>query len=141
MRRDTQAGSAAVEVALLGPGLLLLMALLIFGGRTALATGAVEQAAVDAARAASLARSSIQATSAAQGAAARSLADQGLACSTIGIDVDTNGFATRPGEPAQVSATVRCTLRLSDLGLPGLPVSKTITASSVSVLDTFRERQ
>jgi hypothetical protein len=34
-----------------------------------------------------------------------------------------------------------CTLWLSDLGLPGLPASKTITASSVSVLDTFRERQ
>jgi Flp pilus assembly protein TadG len=141
MKRDAQAGSAAVEVALLGPGLLLIMALLIFGGRNALGTGAVEQAAVDAARAASLARSSTQATSAARDAAERSLADQGLACSTTGIDVDTSGFATQPGEPAQVSATVMCTLRLSDLGLPSLPASKTITATSVSVLDTFRERQ
>jgi Flp pilus assembly protein TadG len=141
MSRDSQAGSAAVEVALLGPGLLLLLALLIFGGRNALATAAVEQAAVDAARAASLARSSTQAIASAQDAAERSLADQDLACSTIGVDVDTTGFAASPGQPAQVSATVICTLRLSDLGLPGLPASRTIGASSVSVIDTYRERQ
>jgi hypothetical protein len=119
----------------------LLLALLIFGGRNALATGAVEQAAVDGARAASLTRSGADAESAARAAAARSLADQDLACSTINVDVDTSGFGTPPGQAAHVSTRVACTLRLSDLGLPGLPASKTITASAVSVIDTYRERR
>ena len=141
MRRDPQDGSAAVEMALIAPGLLLLLALLIFGGRNALATGAVEQAAVDAARAASLARTGADAETAASSAAARSLADQGLACSAMDVDVDTRGFGTPPGQAAHVSTTVACTLRLSDLGLPGLPASKTIRAGSVSVIDTYRERQ
>jgi Flp pilus assembly protein TadG len=141
MSRDTQAGSVAVEVALIAPGLLLLMALLIFGGRNALATGAVEQSAVDAARAASLARTVTQADAAAQDAASRSLADQNLACAMTNVEVDTRGFGTQPGESAQITATVSCTLRLSDLGLPGLPASKTITATSVSVIDTYRERR
>jgi Flp pilus assembly protein TadG len=140
MSRDTQAGSVAVEVALIAPGLLLLMALLIFGGRNALATGAVEQSAVDAARAASLARTIAQADAAAQDAASRSLADQSLACATTDVEVDTSGFGTQPGDAAQITATVSCTLRLSELGLPGLPASKTITATSVSVIDTYRER-
>jgi Flp pilus assembly protein TadG len=141
MRRDPQAGSAAVEVALIAPGLLVLMALLIFGGRNALATGAVEQAAVDAARAASLARTSADADIAASTAAERSLADQDLACSTISVDIDTDGFSTQPGQAAPVTTTIACTLRLSDLALPGIPGSKTIAASAVSVIDTYRERQ
>jgi Flp pilus assembly protein TadG len=142
MRRDDpQAGSAAVEMALITPGLLLLIALLIFGGRNALATGAVEQAAVDAARAASLTRVGSEAQSVARDAAARSLADQGLACMSINVDVDTRGFSTPPGQAARVSTTVTCTLRLSDLGLPGLPSSKTITGTAVSVIDTYRERR
>ncbi len=139
-RRDWQAGSAAVEMAIIAPGLLLIIALLVFGGRNALATGAVEQAAVDAARAASLARSGAEAQSAAQAAAARSLADQDLDCTAVNVNVNTGGFGTPPGQDARVSTTVTCTLRLSDLGLPGLPASKTITATGASVIDTYRER-
>jgi len=140
-RGDSQAGSAAVEMAIIAPGLLLLIALLIFGGRNALATGAVEQAAVDAARAASLTRVGGEAQSAAREAAARSLADQGLACNSVDVAVDTSGFSTPPGQAARVSATVTCNLRLSDLGLPGLPSGKTITGTAVSVIDTYRERR
>lgn len=141
MRRDPQAGSVAVEMAIIAPGLLLLLALLIFGGRNALATGAVEQAAVDAARAASLTRSAADAESAARAAATRSMVDQGLACSTITVDVDSSGFGAPVGQAAHVSTSVVCTLRLSDLGLPGLPGSKSVEASAVSVLDMYRERQ
>jgi Flp pilus assembly protein TadG len=140
MRRDPESGSVTVELALIGPGLLLLLALLIFGGRNALATGAVEQAAVDAARAASLARTGANAEVAAHEAASRSLADQELECSAINVDVDTSEFGTPPGQAAQVTTTIACTLHFSDLGLPGLPANTTISASSVSVIDTYRER-
>jgi Flp pilus assembly protein TadG len=141
MNPRDDAGAVAVEAAILAPALLLILALLMFGGRNAIATGAVEQAAVDAARAASLARTGAHADTAARDAAARSLADQDLDCATITIRVDTSGFRTRPGESASVDATVVCLLRLSDLALPGLPGSKRISATAVSVVDTYRERR
>jgi len=141
MNRRDDAGAVAVEAAILAPALLLILALLVFGGRNAIATGAVEQAAVDAARAASLARTGAQADTAARDAAARSLADQDLDCATITIQVDTSGFRTRPGQSASVDTTVTCLLRLSDLALPGLPGSKRISATAVSAVDTYRERR
>jgi Flp pilus assembly protein TadG len=141
MNRRDDAGTVAVEAAILAPALLLILALLVFGGRNAIATGAVEQAAVDAARAASLARTGAQADTAARDAAARSLADQDLDCATITIQVDTSGFRTRPGQSASVDTTVTCLLRLSDLALPGLPGSKRISATAVSAVDTYRERR
>jgi Flp pilus assembly protein TadG len=141
MRRDRESGSATVELALLAPGLLLLVGLLIFGGRNALAAGAVEQAAVDAARAASLARTGPDAQAAAHAAADRATADQGLACQSVTVQVDTSGFDTAPGQDGRVTAAVACTLRLSDLGLPGLPGTKTVSGSAVSVIDTYRERR
>ena len=141
MNPRDDAGTVAVEAAILAPALLLILALLMFGGRNAIATGAVEQAAVDAARAASLARTGAQADTAARDAAARSLADQDLDCATITIQVDTSGFRTRPGQSASVDTTVTCLLRLSDLALPGIPGSKRISATAVSVVDTYRERR
>ena len=141
MNPSDDAGAVAVEAAILAPALLLILALLMFGGRNAIATGAVEQAAVDAARAASLARTGAQADTAARDAASRSLADQDLDCATITIRVDPSGFRTRPGESASVDTTVVCLLRLSDLALPGLPGSKRISATAVSVVDTYRERR
>jgi Flp pilus assembly protein TadG len=141
MNPRDEAGAVAVEAAILAPALLLILALLMFGGRNAIATGAVEQAAVDAARAASLARTGAQADTAARAAASRSLADQDLDCATITIRVDTSGFRTRPGQSASVDTTVTCLLRLSDLALPGLPGSKRISATAVSVVDTYRERR
>jgi Flp pilus assembly protein TadG len=141
MNPRDDAGAVAVEAAILAPALLLILALLMFGGRNAIATGAVEQAAVDAARAASLARTGAQADTAARAAASRSLADQDLDCATITIRVDTSGFRTRPGESASVDTTVTCLLRLSDLALPGIPGCLRISATAVSVVDTYRERR
>jgi Flp pilus assembly protein TadG len=141
MNPRDDAGAVAVEAAILAPALLLILALLMFGGRNAIATGAVEQAAVDAARAASLARTGAQADTVARDAASRSLADQDLDCATITIQVDTSGFRTRPGQSASVDTTVTCLLRLSDLALPGLPGSKRISATAVSAVDTYRERR
>jgi Flp pilus assembly protein TadG len=141
MNRHDETGAVAVEAALLAPALLLILALLMFGGRNAIATGAVEQAAVDAARAASLARTGSHADTAARDAASRSLADQDLDCATVTVQVDTSGFRTQPGQLATVSTAVTCILRLSDLALPGIPGSKRISATAVSAIDKYRERR
>jgi hypothetical protein len=58
----------------------------------------------------------------------------------VQVDVDTSGFRVPVGLPAQVRATVTCVVALGDLALPGFPGSRTVTATAVSPVDTYRER-
>ena len=133
-------GSMTLELVVWAPGLLLLFGLLTVAGRVNGANAAVEQAAVDAARTASSARTAAVAVDLAQAGAARTLAAQGLQCTTTTVALDTSGFATRPGQSATVTATVTCPVRLSDLSVPGLPGTRTVSHTATSSLDTFRER-
>ena len=73
-------------------------------------------------------------------AAADTLAHQGLRCASLTVSVDTTGFAVPVGSPAQVSTRVTCVVALSDIGVPGMPGSKTLRAQFASPLDRFRER-
>ena len=133
-------GSASVEVVIGVPAFLLLIALLVLGGRIAIAHQVVQAAAADAARAASIARSQSAAKADAATAAQHSLTNQDLDCVTTTIHVDTAAFATQVGTAAQVNATVSCAIRLDDLGLPGVSGTRTITATMSSPLDSYRER-
>lgn len=133
-------GSTTLELVVWAPGLLLLIGLLTVAGRVNSANAAVEQAAVDAARTASSARTAADAIDAAQSGAGRTLAAQGLQCTTTTVALDTSGFATPPGQSATVTATVTCPVRLSDLSIPGLPGTRTVSHTATSSLDTFRER-
>lgn len=133
-------GSAAIEAAIGVPAFLLFVAMIIAAGRLAIAHSAVESAAADAARSASLARTQQAAQTAGSDAGAASLANQSLQCKTRTIHVDTTGFATPVGRPATIQATVTCWVNLSDVALPGLPGTQKITATMKSPLDTYRER-
>lgn len=133
-------GSTTLELVVWAPGLLLIVALLTVAGRVNSANAAVEQAAVDAARTASIARNSGAAQDAAVRSAQATLSGQDLQCTTTTVTVDTAAFAAPPGQPATVTATVTCPVRLSDLAVPGLPGTRTVTHTAVSSLDTFRER-
>ena len=133
-------GSTTLELVVWAPGLLLLIGLLVVAGRVNTANGAVEQAAVDAARTASAARTATGARDAARSTATQTLGAQGLACTTTTVTVDTAGYASRPGLRATVSATVSCPVRLSDLAVPGLPGTRTVSHTATSSLDTFQER-
>lgn len=133
-------GSATVEAVIGVPAFLLLVGLLILGGRIAVAQQVVQSAASDAARAASIARTQTAARSAATSAAHYSLTNQALQCASTTVTVDTAAFGTPIGTPGQVTATVACSLRLDDLGLPGVSGTRTITATMSSALDTYRER-
>lgn len=139
-RRSAQRGSTTLELVVWAPGLLLIVGLLTVAGRVNTANAAVEQAAVDAARTASTARTGGSAATQARSSAERTLASQGLQCTAITVTVDTAGFGAAPGQPATVSATVTCPVRLGDLAIPGLPGTRTVSHSAVSSLDTFRER-
>jgi Flp pilus assembly protein TadG len=133
-------GAVTLEFVVVAPALLALLGLLVMAGRVAIASNSVESAANEAARSASISRSASGARGVAEDGARRSLAEQGLQCSSVQVDVDTAGFAVPVGLPAQVRATVTCVVRLSDLALPGFPGSRTVTATAVSPLDTYRER-
>ena len=138
--RRRERGTAAVELAVAAPFLMLIVMVVVAGGRLELARGAVQQAAVDAARAASIARTAEAAAGSAAATAEAVLANQGLRCAGSQVTVDTGGFGLPVGTPARVAATVSCTVPLADLGVPGLPGDRTITATAYSPLDTYRGR-
>ena len=139
-RTRGQAGSASIEAAIGVPAFLLLVGLGGFGGRTALAHQALESAAADAARTASIARSAHDARQGAITAATTSLANQDITCLRIDVAVDTRGFSAPIGQDSTVEVTVACRLDLSDLAVPGVPGSRTLRATISSPLDTFRTR-
>ena len=139
-RARDERGSAAIEAVIGVPAFLLFVGLIIFGGRTATTHQSVETAAADAARSASLERTSASARTQAISAATTSLSNQGIHCLDIDVTVDASQFSRAVGEAATVSVTVQCRLDLSDLSIPGVPGSRLIRATSTSPIDTWRER-
>lgn len=140
MRADSERGSISVELAVLTPVLIIVLALIIAAGRVAIAGGAIEGVAAAAARQASLARTADQARTDATSTARRVLDEQGLQCVSSSVDVDTSGFAVPVGRPASVRVDVTCRVALSDLGVPGMPGTRELHDSFVSELDPFRGR-
>lgn len=134
-RRTAEDGFSTVEVVLLMPVLVLIVLLVVGVGRVEQARLQVTGAARDAARASSLTRTPDAANVQAQAAARTALAGQSVTC--VGgpaVSVDTTQFV--PG--GQVVVTVTCPARLGDLGFPGLPATKTLTATSASPIEQYR---
>ncbi|MFF4104304.1 TadE/TadG family type IV pilus assembly protein [Streptomyces sp. NPDC001903] len=134
-------GSEAIATAIVTPLLLMLLCLAIAGGRIVTSGAKVDAAAEDAARAASISRTYSSAQSEATAAAARSLDDQGIHCASSSTSVDTTGLAVPLGEVGTVTVTISCTVPLSDLLLPGVPGSKSMTSTFTSVVDAYRSRE
>lgn len=138
-RERTERGSAATELALLVPVVLLVVALMVAGARVWFARAAVTDAAQSAARAATLEHSAGAAQTSGHAIARTGLADVG--CATTTILVDTSGFAVAVGQPAQVTASLTCDVELADLFGLAMPGSITVEATGSSALDTYRRRQ
>ena len=132
-------GSESVELAILLPIGLLLVAMLVVGARIALAGDRISGVAGIAARDASLARSATAAQQVATETATTALTSQGLHCIDVQVSVDTSGFTAPPGAAASVTVAVSCTVDLSDVGVAGLPGSRTLTDSATSPLDPARD--
>ncbi len=140
-----EAGNAALELVILAPVLLFLIGLIIAFGRTSTAQSAVDDAAQDAARQASLQLDPADAIAAGQASAQAALAEDGLSCDPhVTVNVAGTGglpgFQGPVGQPAAVSATVTCVVTLAQIVVPGLPGSDTLTATRTSLLDPYRER-
>jgi Flp pilus assembly protein TadG len=140
IERRGERGSAAIEAAIGVPAFALLIGLIIFGGRTATTHQALQSAASDGARSASLARNAQTALTDAHEAATASIADQQIGCDNVTVSVDIADFDKQPGVPGKVGVTVSCRLDLSDLAVPGVPGSRVLRATMSSPIDTWRER-
>ncbi|QSB14928.1 pilus assembly protein [Natronosporangium hydrolyticum] len=136
-----QRGSAALEMAVIMPLFVVLFTTAVVLGRTGHAISAVEMAAYDGARTASLARDAGTAQVQAQATVTERLSDRGYAC--VGgpeVVVDTSGFAQDVGEPASVTVTVTCRVSFADIDLLGVPADQRMSASFTSPLDQYRIR-
>ena len=133
-------GSATLELVIVIPAMLLMIAAIIMAGRLAMAQQAMQTVANDAARAASLARTSSEARREADTVFTYALAMNGLSCTSTTVEVDTAGFSRPVGAAATVTADVSCRVPLGDLSLPGVPGTIVIQATGISPIDTYRER-
>jgi Flp pilus assembly protein TadG len=123
----------AVEFAILAPAFVVLMLLLVVGGRVIEAQGQVDGAARDAARAASVQVYGSQVQAAVQSATRSDLSSPGHNLCPGGMSPTwTGGSAV-----GAVSVTVRCTINLGFF--PGLG-ALTMTGHAVAPLDTFSSR-
>ena len=127
-------GTAVIELAIVTPAVILLLMFVVAAGRLAQARTDVYGAAADAARALSVRQEPADATSDARRSAERALSDRPTSCRRLDVGVDTSGL--HPG--GTVAARVTCTVRLSDLGLLGLPGTRDVSATAHEVVDRYR---
>jgi Flp pilus assembly protein TadG len=138
--RSGDGGVVALETAVMAVAFVFLLGLLVAAGRVMLARGVADTAAHAAAREASLALSPDAAQRAANDAARTSLQGSGLRCAGMQVSVNPSGLSAPIGQESTVTATVSCTVALSDITLPGLPGAKTLTSRFTSVVDPYRSR-
>ncbi|MDP9073353.1 MAG: pilus assembly protein [Actinomycetota bacterium] len=129
-----QRGSAAIELVLITPVLLLLVMFALAAGRYSLTRERVTEAARDAAREASTWSTPAAAIASGTQRGLDSLNASRVSCQAPQVVIDTSRL--RPA--GDVTADVTCTVALSDvLGLR-LGGSKTFRARSVAAVDSFR---
>lgn len=134
MRRRPEAGSVAVELAIITPVLIISLLFVAGLGRMAAARHLVEAAAAESARAASLERNTALSTARARDMAEQALDSAGLACSQLDVDVDVSSY--RPG--GHVRVRVECTAALSDVIMAGFPRNHRFVATSTVPIEHLR---
>jgi Flp pilus assembly protein TadG len=138
--RRGERGSISVELAVLAPGLALLLLLVAAGARVVEVQGHIDGAARDAARAASIARSYSQAVTSAQQAAQADLGTTSL-CTPGTVGVQVAGYPAVPqtvtGAVGAVTVTVTCLVDMSPFKALGFGVTKRFTGQAVAPLDEF----
>jgi Flp pilus assembly protein TadG len=133
-RRAHERGSASVELVLLTPVLILFLLLFLGFGRISHAKQLVDDAAAQAARAATLNYLDPgQAQAAATQTAAQALAAGGLSCNSDQVSVETG--SDRPG--GSITVQLACHADLSQAVAAGLPGAVTLTATATSPIDVY----
>jgi Flp pilus assembly protein TadG len=115
------------------PVLLLIIVLMVALGRIDSAQGDVESAARAGVQAAVIQADAAEAQTEATSAAISTLTGAGLTCPSPQISTDTSNFVAG----GTVSVRVTCVTSLADVSIPGVPGSKTMTATATAPLDVF----
>ncbi|MDY0817589.1 TadE/TadG family type IV pilus assembly protein [Cutibacterium avidum] len=136
--RGYQRGAVAVEAALILPSLLMIAAMTAGGWRLSEVRADAQSAAEVAARAGSVASTVGEGHAVGQRVAMTELA--GTRCSDPAIIIDSSALALPVGSTGVTSARVRCTVRLSDLLVPGMPGALHVESTAHSTVDSHRER-
>jgi Flp pilus assembly protein TadG len=138
-RRRGERGSLSVELVVLAPALAVLLLLLGAGGRVVEVQGHIDGAARDAARAASLGRSSLLASQLARQAAVADLGPTSW-CAPRSIAVQVSGYPPAgplPAGGADVAVTVSCEVNMSPFTALGFTAHMRFTGQAVAPLDPF----
>jgi hypothetical protein len=134
----------AIEAAIALPLLLTLLMSAMVVGRTANAVSAVEMAAYDAARTASLARDRTSAEALATATVQESLRRQGHSCvgepRVVISGIPDDPWAVPVGEPASAVVHVTCRVSFVDVVVQTMPTDREITRHFVSPIDQYRSR-
>jgi Flp pilus assembly protein TadG len=135
-------GSAAVEVTLVTPLLVILLLFVVSIGRLASARLAVQDVAQQTARTVTLAPDPATAGVSARAQATAALAQAHLHCQSISVAVTLTGAlsagrGTLP-RPTQARVEVSCRASWQDLTGLAVPASQTVTATATSPLDLYR---
>jgi len=137
MTLRSERGTAAVELALLAPVLVVLVAVVAAAGRMVETKSAILSVAREAARAASEASNAAAAHDAALATAEEVAAGLGLDPARLSVSQDPGGFGR--GEPYEV--TVSYQVPLGDLpGLGLLPGSFVLGAEHAELIQTYKSR-
>ena len=137
MSRRKEAGNAAVEMVMVAPALLLLIATIVAAGRIVSTKSALESVTREAARVASISSSSDLADTTARLRAEEVAEQLGLDRRRLRLEVQTGQFER--GSPVTAAATYD--VRISDLPAFGLlPGTFEITAKQVDIAERYGSR-
>jgi hypothetical protein len=132
---DRQTGSAAAEIVILTPLLVLLILVLVMGGRLANASQDLTDAARTSVESAVVASNASAARAQAAATASYEISHDGLECDPYSIVTDVAEFTAG----GRVSVRVSCRVKLFTLGLPGLPTALTVSSQASAAIETYRE--
>lgn len=139
-RHGEERGSASLELVIVVPAVVAVIALLTAGWRLWSVRSQVREAAAAGARAATLARSGAEAEQAASAAIDADLETVGSSCTGPTVGIDVSAFSAPPGQGGDVGVDVTCEVPFTDLLIP-MPGALTVEGHAGSRLDSFRERQ
>lgn len=130
----------SLEMVILAPSLMAFVVLIVFGARVSLAQQAVQVAANDASRSASIERTQAAAVASGARSATATLSTQEVECRSMDVAVDASGFEVALGERATATATVTCVVSMGSLSIMGIPGEMEISRTASSPIDSYRER-
>lgn len=134
-------GSISVELVILLPVLLVILGVIMAGGRIWQTRSGLSATAASAARLASQQKNPSLAVSAADDLVRGDLATLAIPCTNLRIVTEASGLAKPAGTAGSVRVDLSCAVPLADLLVPGLPGSITVHGAANHAVDTFREKQ